>query len=95
MLVKVAPMNTTATLRYEIELILNQLESKGFATTKDMPSFRYFSNKVAECREKGMIWMTTGCAIEQRIGVKHVIQINPDYIFERVNGFSFNLKSRY
>ena len=95
MLIKVMPMNATPKLRYELELILIQLEKKGCATTNDRPAFRYFSCKVKDAREKNMIWITTGCAIEQKLGIKHVIQINPDFRFEKVNGMSFNLVYRY
>lgn len=88
-------MNATPKLKYEIELIVNQLEKKGYATTNDRPAFRYFSCKIRDVREKNMIWITTGCAIEQKLGIKHVIQINPDFKFVRVNGTSFNLVYRY
>jgi len=94
-MIKVAPMNSTPKMKYEIGLILDQLEKKGTATTADPKAFRYFSNKVSEYREKGQLWITTGCSIEQKLGFKHVIQINPDYKFERCNGLSFKLVNRY
>ena len=92
---KVFPMNSSPKLKYEIELILDQLEKKGIAVTNDMSAFRYFSRMVSDCREKNQIWISVGCAIEKRNGMHHIIQVNPDFKFERCNGMSFNLVYRY
>ena len=88
-------MNSTPKMKYEVQLILDQLEKKGMATTHDPKAFRYFANKVRFYREKNQIWITTGCTIEQKLGIKHVIQINPDYKFERINDLCFKLVYRY
>ena len=95
MLIKTMPMSASPKLKYEIELIINQLEKKGYATTNDKPAFRYLSCKLRDVRDKKMLWFTTGCAIEQKNGIKHVIQVNPDFKFERVNGMSFKLTYRF
>jgi len=95
MIAKVAPMNSTPEFKYEVGVILNQLEKKGYATTSDVQAFRYFSKQVRCMREQKQLWVTTGCAIEQRNGIKHVIQINPDYKFTRVDELTFKLTYRY
>jgi hypothetical protein len=95
MMAKVLPMNSTPELKYEIGLILDQLEKRGTATTKSQPAFRFFSNKTSAMREANQLWLTTGCAIEQRLGIRHVIQVNPDYLFERCDECSFKLVYRY
>lgn len=90
-IVKVCTMTACPEIKYEIEKILQQLDSKGLAITKSAKTFRMFSSKTKRLREEGYLYLTTGCAVEVKRGIRHVIQINPDFKFSRINEHSFRI----
>ena len=94
-MIKVAPMHSTPKLRYDVQVILIALAKTGVATTCSPPAFRYLSNKLSLYRDKNQIWFLSGNTSEKRNGINNVIVVNPDYVFEKVDDFSFDLKSRY
>ena len=75
--------------------ILDQLEKQGFAITNNAVTFRFFARRVLDLRRAKKLYITIGSPIEASMGLKHFIQLNPDYRFERVGDFGFRLIYRY